>query len=123
MKTMAFEEESRQIIGCAMEVCNTIGHGLHEKIYENSLVVEFGLQQIPVVQQQSFPVIYKMVEVGKFIPDFICFEAIVVDTKTIEEITDREIGQMLNYLNITGLTLGLLINFKHARLQWKRVVR
>jgi GxxExxY protein len=45
-----------------------------------------------------------------------------VDTKTIEKITDHEIGQMLNYLKITGLRVGLVINFKHARLEWKRVV-
>jgi len=118
---LKFEKESRQLIGCAMEVSNEIGHGLHEKIYENALVVEFKIKSIPVTQQPSFPVIYKSVEVGKFIPDLICFEAIVVDTKTIESITDREIGQMLNYLKITKLSVGLIINFKHARLEWKRV--
>ena len=118
---MKFEEESRQIIGCAMTVSNEIGHGLHEKIYENALVVELGINSIGVEQQKAFPVIYKTVEVGKFIPDLICFEKIVVDTKTIESITDREIGQMLNYLRITGMSVGLIINFKHARLEWKRV--
>ena len=120
---MKFEEETRRIIGCAMEVSNEIGHGLHEKIYENALVVEFGISNISVAQQLSFPVIYKSVEVGKFIPDLICFEEIIVDTKTIESITDREIGQMLNYLRIADSSVGLIINFKHARLEWKRVVR
>ena len=67
--------------------------------------------------------IYKTVEVGKFIPDLICFDKIIVDAKTIQSISDREIGQMLNYLKITGLEVGLIINFKHARLEWKRVTR
>jgi len=66
--------------------------------------------------------VYKTVDVGIYIPDLICFDAIVVDTKTIERITDREIGQMLNYLKITGHQVGLLINFKQAKLTWKRVV-
>lgn len=120
---LKFEEESKRIIGCAMEVSNTIGHGLYEKVYENALVVEFGLSDISVEQQKSFPVIYKTVEVGKFIPDLICFDKIIVDAKTIQSISDREIGQMLNYLKITGLEVGLIINFKHARLEWKRVTR
>lgn len=120
---LKFEEESKRIIGCAMEVSNTIGHGLYEKVYENALVVEFGLSDISVEQQKSFPVIYKTVEVGKFIPDLICFDKIIVDAKTIQSISDREIGQMLNYLKITGLEVGLVINFKHARLEWKRVTR
>ena len=120
---LLFHEESRRIIGSAMEVHNILGHGFHEKIYENSLVVEFGHRQIPVIQQQEFPVVFKAVEVGIYIPDLICFEKVVVDTKTIEKITDHEIGQMLNYLKITGHQLGLLINFKHAKLEWKRVAR
>lgn len=66
--------------------------------------------------------VYKSVVVGKYIPDLICFGQIIVDAKTIERITDHEMGQMLNYLKITRLKLGLLINFKHAKLEWKRVV-
>ena len=49
-------------------------------------------------------------------------DQIIVDTKTIEQITDHEVGQMLNYLKVTGREVGLLIDFKHAKLQWRRVV-
>ena len=75
---------SHEIIGRAFEVINELGHGLHEKPYENSLVVEFALKKILHTQQQEFPVLYKEVEVGKFIPDLIVYNAIVVDTKVIE---------------------------------------
>jgi GxxExxY protein len=105
-----------------MEVMNVLGHGLLEKPYENGLVVEFGLQGIPFRQQPRFDVHYKLVKVGEYIPDLICYDQVVVDTKTIEKITNHEIGQMMNYLKITGLKLGLLLNFKHSRLEWKRVV-
>ena len=115
--------ETHQIIGSAMEVLNEIGHGFHEKIYENSLVVEFRLRQIPVIQQPNFPVIYKSVNVGIYVPDLICFDMVVVDAKTIEEITDNEIGKMMNYLKVTKLQVGLLINFKHPKLEFKRIVR
>lgn len=119
---LLFQDEAHRVIGCAMEVLNELGHGLNEKPYENSLVIEFGLQAIPYRQQPRFNVEYKNVVVGEYIPDLICFDAIVVDTKTIEKITGHEIGQMLNYLKITGLRLGLILNFKHAKLEWKRVV-
>ena len=115
--------ETHKIIGSAMEVLNEIGHGFHEKIYENALVVEFGLRRIPVIQQPDFPVIYKSVNVGSYVPDLICFEQVIVDAKTIEEITDHDIGKMLNYLKVTNLQVGLLINFKHPKLEFKRVVR
>lgn len=113
---------TREIIGCAFEVINELGHGLHEKPYANSLVVEFTLKKIAYAQQQEFPVLYKKVEVGKLIPGLIVYNAIVVDTKVIERITDQERGQMLNYLKITGLTVGLIINFKRPKLEWERIV-
>ena len=64
----------------------------------------------------------KNVNVGYYIPDLIVHVQVVVDTKVIEHITDHEVGQMMNYLKITGKQVGLIINFKKARLEWKRVV-
>ena len=120
--SLLFREEVHRIVGCAMEVLNTLGHGLLEKPYENSLAVEFGLQGIPFRQQPKFDVVYKTVIVGEYIPDLICFDQIVVDAKTIDCIGDHEMGQMLNYLKITGLRVGIILNFKRAKLEWKRVV-
>ncbi|MEX2607939.1 MAG: GxxExxY protein [Kiritimatiellia bacterium] len=116
------KQEVYNIVNSAIEVLNEVGHGLHEKPYENSLVVEFGLRGIPFSQQERFPVLYKNVQVAEYIPDLIAYGKIVVDTKVIDRITDHELGQMLNYLRITGLKVGLILNFKHAKLEWKRVV-
>ena len=101
-KRLLLKQEVHDIVGCAMEVLNTLGHGLLEKPYENALVVEFNLRKIPVRQQQPFDVTYKNVKVGEYIPDLICFDSVVVDAKTIDSIGDHEIGQMLNYLKITN---------------------
>jgi len=120
-RELLFKEEAHHLVGCAMEVLNVPGHGLLEKPYENALVVEFGLQDLPFRQQPRFDVRYKSVKVGEYIPDLICFDQVIVDIKAIERITNHETGQMLNYLKITGLQLGLVLNFKHAKLEWKRV--
>jgi GxxExxY protein len=110
------------IIGCAMEVLNELGAGLHEKPYENALIVEFGLKGLACDQQRSFPVNYKGVQVGEYIPDMIVAGEVVVDAKVIDRITDVERGQMLNYLRITGLKIGLIVNFRRPKLEWERVI-
>src|SRR5437763_5031923 len=119
---LLLKDEVFQIVGCAIEVLNALGHGLVEKPYENALVVEFGLRNVPVRQQAVFDVLYKEHKVGLFIPDLIAFDAVVVDTKVIDRITDHERGLMLNYLRITNLRVGVVLNFKHAKLEWGRIV-
>jgi GxxExxY protein len=120
-KVLLLKTEVFQIVGCAIEVLNTLGHGLVEKPYENALVVEFGLKKIPFRQQPSFDVLYKGQRVGVFVPDLIAFDSVVVDTKVIERITDHERGVILNYLRITGLRVGVILNFKHRKLEWERI--
>jgi GxxExxY protein len=120
-EVLLLKTEVFQIIGCAIEVLNTLGHGMVEKPYENALVVEFTLRKIPFQQQASFDVLYKEQKVGLFVPDLIVFEAVVVDTKVVDRITDHERGLMLNYLRITGLRVGVILNFKHRKLEWERI--
>jgi len=119
---LLLKAETERIIGFAFDILNEVGHGLHEKIYENSLVVLFKLNGIAFDQQRRFPVLFRGVEVGEFVPDLIAFGSVIVDTKVIDRITDHERGKMLNYLRITKLRVGLILNFKHARLEWERVV-
>lgn len=117
-----FGEETEGILSCAFEVHNEVGCGFKEKAYERALVREFELRQIPFDQQKQFPLFYKDTQIDTFIPDLIVWDKIIVDAKVIPAITDLERGQMLNYLRITGLRVGLLINFKKPRLEYKRVV-
>src|SRR5438128_11381129 len=119
---LILRNEVYSVIGCAIEGLNVLGHGLHEKVYENCLCVEFRLRGIPHTQQERHRVMYKSEIVGEYVPDLVVQEQLIVDTKTIERITDHERGQMLNYLRITGLPGGVILNFKHARLEWERLV-
>ena len=119
---LILKAETEKIIGFAFEVLNEVGHGLLEKVYENSLTVLFKQNGVAFDQQRRFAVLFRGIEVGEFIPDLIVFGSVIVDTKVIERITDYERGQMLNYLRITKLRGGLILNFKNARLEFERVV-
>ncbi|MDQ8207197.1 GxxExxY protein [Coraliomargarita sp. SDUM461003] len=110
-----------KVIGAAMTVHSKIGYGLREKTYERALVVELQHLGIQYSQQSSYPVIYRDVKVDEYIPDLEVEDAVIVDTKTIENIGDYELGQMLTYLRFTQKTTGLIINFKHPSLQWRKV--
>jgi GxxExxY protein len=120
--SLLLKEEVYSIVGAAMEVLNELGHGFNEKPYENALVVEFALRHIPHLQQPNYPMMYKGHKVGFFVPDLIAFEGVVMDTKVIDRITDVECGQVINYLKITKLRVGVILNFKHPKLEWERIV-
>jgi GxxExxY protein len=109
-------------VGAAIEVLQELGHGIHEKPYERALAVEFRLRDLPYQRQTPFDIVYKKVKVGQFTPDLVVIGKIIVDTKVIDRITNHERGQMLNYLKITRLPVGVILNFRYAKLEWERLV-
>jgi GxxExxY protein len=120
---MIHSELSEKIIGASMRVLNELKPGLDEKIYENALVIEILDLGLSVDQQRRFDVHYKGQPVGLLVPDLIVGGKVIVDTKVVTAFNDSHVAQMIGYLTIAGLDLGLLINFKNAKLEWKRVVR
>ena len=86
------------------------------------MVIELRRRGHEVSAQQSFPVFYRGELIGTLIPDLIVGKSIIVDPKVVSTFTETHVAQMIGYLNITGLELALLFNFKNARLTWKRVV-
>jgi len=112
---------TERIIGAAMEVHRDLRNGLDEKLYENALCIEFADQEIIFEQQKRFNVFYKKRPIGSLIPDLIVENAVIVDTKVVETFNDAHISQMIGYLKITDRRVGLLLNFKHASLQIKRI--
>lgn len=120
---LVHEELSGKIIGAAMDVLNELKPGLDEKLYENALVIELCRRGHVVEQQKAFPVHYQDQLIGTLIPDVIIDKQVIVDAKVVSAFNENHIAQMVGYLAITNLQLALLINFKFAKLGWKRVVR
>src|SRR4051812_45699732 len=120
---MIHEELSGKIIGAAMDVLNELKPGLDEKLYERALVIELRQRGHTIEAQREFPVFYHNELIGHLAPDLIIDRTIVVDPKVVSAFNDAHVAQMVGYLAISGLELALLLNFKSARLEWKRVVR
>ncbi|MDE0835551.1 MAG: GxxExxY protein [Akkermansiaceae bacterium] len=120
---LLFEELTGKIISAAIDVHKSLRPGLDEKIYERALCVEFAEQGIHFEQQRKFEIHYKGKYLGHLIPDLVVENKIIVDTKCVESFTPTHDAQMLGYLNITGLDLALLLNFKVWPLGKRRVLR
>ena len=120
---MLYEELSGAIIGGAMTVLNTLGPGLDEKIYERALVLELRKRGHRIYQQRSYPVFYDAVEIGNLVPDLIVDDLVIADPKVVESFNTTHTRQMIGYLAISKLKLAILLNFKHAKLEWKRIAR
>lgn len=106
-----------------MAVHSALGPGFLEAVYQSSLTHEFGLQEIPFVQQKRLTVKYKDTIVGDYIADFVIDDKIIVEIKAVSNLTSSHQAQALNYLAATGYKLAILLNFGATSLQQRRVVR
>lgn len=111
-----------QVNGCAMTVLNAIGHGFHEKIYENAMALELAHAGLKLSCQKPFDIWYRNENIGTFIPDLVVEDRVIVELRTIDRIGAAEKGQVLNYLRAAGLHLGIILNFRNPKLEWQRVV-
>ena len=123
MDKLIHEKLSKEIIGDAVQVLNEMRPGLDEKLYERALVIELRRHGRISESQKKFPVFYQSQLIGNLTPDLIVDQKVIVDPKVVAAFNEAHVAQMVGYLTITGLELALLLNFKSARLEWKRVVR
>jgi GxxExxY protein len=112
---------SRQVIGCAFTVLNTLGAGFLEKVYENALAHELRKAGLAVQQQQGITIMYDGTEVGAYVIDLIVEQTLLVELKAAKALDPAHHAQCINYLKASGLRLGLLLNFGNPRLEIKRV--
>lgn len=124
MPEIIFKVESYRIMGACFEVYKQMGCGFLEAVYQECLSLEFTDQRIPFKAQSPLDLRYKgRPLIQKYIPDFICFESIIVELKAVQELANAHRAQVHNYLKATGYKLGLLVNFgHHPQVEWERIV-
>ena len=120
---LLYSDLTRRIIGAAMEVHSKLGRGFLESVYEEALVVEFGLQNIKFERQKNIEVFYKNVKIKHYVCDLLVEGAVLLELKALSRLTTTEHAQTLNYLKATGLKVGLLLNFGEKSLKFKRFIK
>ena len=119
---MKYEEITYKVIACAMEVHKKLGPGYPEYIYHRALIIEFKLQDVKFEDEYEIRIYYKGEPVGLRRVDFLVEKVIPVEIKAATEISDINIAQAKNYLEASGIEIGLLINFGSSSLQFKRMI-
>jgi len=125
MDNLLYKDEVYSIVGVAIEVHKEMGPGFLEAVYEECMAIESQAKKIPFETQVELSVNYKGRPLNKkYIADYIAYGKIIVEFKCIPKLTNIEETQILNYLKVTGLKVGLLINFgSKGKLEWKRYIK
>ena len=120
-----YKDECYRVMGACFEVYKEKGCGFVEPVYQECLSLELASQGIPFIEQPEISLEYKSRPLRQtYKPDFICFDAIILEIKAVSRIADEHRAQVHNYLKATGHKLGVLVNFGHyPKLEWERIVR
>ena len=117
------EDLTRLIIGCAYEVSNELGSGFLESVYENAMLVALAGVGVEARAQQPVAVHFRGQQVGDFYADLLVADKVLVELKAVKAIAPEHQAQIINYLNATGIDVGLLINFGNPSVEIKRFYR
>jgi len=115
-----FSDITRAILGCCFDVINTLGSGFLESIYRNALVIALSDSGLEIVAERGFEVHFRGRKIGIFVPDLIVAKQVIIELKSCEYLTGEHQAQLINYLAVTNLPIGLLINFGKRRLEYRR---
>jgi GxxExxY protein len=117
------QDETYKIIGIAMEIHRQLGKGFSEIVYKDAFEYEFKANNIFFEREKEYLVNYKgTILPHKFYTDFVVFDKIILEVKSKKGIVDEHYAQVMNYLSISKLEVGLLVNFHEKSLEHKRII-
>jgi GxxExxY protein len=123
MKTLIHKKDAYSLIGICMEVHRELGQGFSEIVYKDALEYELKQRGIHFEREKLFKVLYKdVILTHHYVADFVVRDKIILELKAVSELRDEHLAQTINYLAVSGLDLGLLINFRAPSLEYRRVV-
>ncbi|GAB4449498.1 MAG: GxxExxY protein [Bacteroidia bacterium] len=123
MSNILYKDESYRIIGICMEVHNNLGAGFLEIVYKDALEYEFNKAGIPFEREKMYEINYKgFILPHKFYADFVVFDKIILEVKSVSILTEEFTAQCINYLKVSGNKLALLVNFGELKLNYKRIL-
>jgi len=122
MSKLLLQNLSNKILSCAFSVHNILGPGLLESCYEGALVVELQHAGIAFQRQAVYPLYYKGECIGGYIADLVVDDSIILELKSVTCLHAAMVAQLLNYLRLSKIRVGYLMNFNGTKLEYKRYV-
>lgn len=118
---LLYSDLSRDVLGCCFEVSNELGAGFLESVYKNALHIVMNQKGLNVRTEQCYEVVFRNHKIGKYIADLVVENLIVVELKCCQTLLAEHQAQLINYLKASGRVIGLLVNFAHPRLEYRRL--
>ncbi len=114
-------ELTRAILGCCFEVMNELGPGFLERLYKNALLLVMREKNLQVETEKPFEVVFRNKVIGRYNADLVVEKKVIVELKCCESLVREHKAQVFNYLRVSGLPIGLLVNFRHRKLEYPRL--
>jgi len=120
-KELPYSELTGSILGCCFEVMKELGPGFLERVYKNALLMAMRQKGLQVEVERSYNVIFRGKIIGRYVADLVVNDTVIVELKSCENLIGEHQAQLFNYLKVSGLPVGLLVNFRRRKLDWKRL--
>jgi len=120
-KKLPYAELTSSILNCCFEVMKELGPGFSESVYKNALLIAMRQKGLQVEVEQSFEVVFRGAVIGRYRTDLVVGQTVIVELKCCENLVREHQAQLFNYLKVSQLPIGLLVNFHRGKLEWKRL--
>jgi GxxExxY protein len=118
---LPYSELTRAILGCCFDVMHELGPGFLEKVYKNALFIAMRQKGLEVEVEKSYEVIFRGKNIGRYQADLVVNQTVILELKCCEKLISEHQAQVFNYLKVSSLPVGLLVNFRKKKLEWKRL--
>jgi|SRR3990167_8269760 len=120
-KNLPYSDLTGSILSCCFEVMKELGPGFIESVYKNALLIAMRQKGLHIEVERAFEVLFRGTVIGRYRADLVVGQAVVVELKCCESLVREHQAQLFNYLKVSRLPIGLLVNFRRGKLDWKRL--
>ena len=121
MQVRPHSELTSVILNCCFEVMSEVGSGFLEKVYKNAMFIALKEKGLDVEVERSYEVIFRGKVIGRYNADLVVNKSVILELKCCDSLLREHQAQLFNYLRVSGLQVGLLVNFRRNKLEWKRL--
>ena len=122
-KNLPYSEITGAIIGCCFDVMKELGPGFLENVYKKALVITMRQKGLEVDVERAFEIIFRGQQIGRYYADLVVCQTVIIEVKCCDCLIGEHQAQLFNYLKVSRLPVGLLVNFRRRKLEWKRLQR